>query len=267
MSRSSKHARRLTVERLESRELMAGDLHAALVAGDLRISGGLLSNGLEITAGPTPGTVQVAGLRQAGFGTQVNQQNGPLTFAVARDVVIDLGDGDNLLKIENVCLPGKLKVHCGDGSDTIRLEGSTIARNLVLDTGMGNDAVHLSNDIVRGAIEARLRKGDDYFGMLGCQVNGDVEIDMGWNADRVNVQDSRLGADLTILSDSVFAPTRVTLSNVQVADELKVRTGDGDDHIRLAGVTAQSLEIETHGGHDRVDLDWVTVDHLRIAQL
>jgi hypothetical protein len=249
------------MERLEARELLAGDLHAALVDGDLRISGGPLSNGLEISAGLTPGTVQLAGLRQAGFATQINHQDGPLTFAVAGDVLIDLGDGDNLLKIDNVCLPGKLKIVSGEGSDTVRIAGAAIARNFVLDTGSGNDMVHLLHTNIHGAIEARLRMGDDYFAMLGCQVRGDVAIDMGWNADRVKLHDSRLGGDLSIESDSVFAPTHVMIDSVEVAGQLKLRTGDGDDFIRLACVTAESLDIETRGGADRLVLDWVAVDH------
>jgi hypothetical protein len=263
---SRKHAaRRLSLEQLEHRELMAGDLHAALVEGDLIISGGPLSNGLQITAGPAAGTVSVDGLRQAGFPTQINHQNGPLTFAVANDVVIDLGDGDNLIKIENVCLPGKLKVLTGEGGDTFDLVGSTVRRSLIVDTGAGNDHVVLSNDTIQGRLEAKLRFGDDYFAVLGSRVRGDAELDAGWNADRVNVQDSYFDAGLSIRSEANFAPKRVTLANVHVGDCLSVDPSDGDDVVLLSSVSANEIEIATGEAADRVELDWVTADHLRIA--
>lgn len=248
----NRQVRRLSFQQLENRALMAGDLSAKVVGGDLVISGGVLSNGVQITAGAVPGTVRVEGLPRAGFTTKINHQSAPLTFHVSRNLVIDLGDGDNLVKADGLRLPGSLRINTGSGSDTLKINGSSIGRDVILDTGAGNDRAELTNDVVKGRVEARQRHGDDYFALLGSQVGGVVDIDTSWNADRLELRDSRFSSDLRIHSDAVFAPTRVTLTNVQVKQTLRVQTGNGDDNIRLTDVSAHKLKVLTGAGVDHV---------------
>lgn len=257
--------RPLSLERLENRELMAGDVTAALVGGNLFITGGLLSNGVAITAGATPGTVQVEGLRQAGFGTKVNHHSGPQTFAVAHDIVVDLGNGDNLLTIQKVRLPGSLKISTGDGSDSLALADSTVARNLIVDTHKGNDTLTLSNDNILGRLQVNLGHGDDYFAMVGSHVNGNFDLDTGWNADRVLVRDSRVGGNMNIQGEADFAPKRVTLINVQVQAALSLQTGNGPDKVQLSHVSAAKIDLATAADNDQVSLDWVTANHLHVS--
>jgi hypothetical protein len=156
-----------------------------------------------------------------------------------KNVSLDLGDGDNVLDIDDLSVTGKLTVKGGNGNDQISLD-TTVAKLATFSTGLGNDLVSLE----------------------GTAFSSTVSISTASGADVVIIDDNGLGLD------SNFANT-LTINTGEDGDVVAIRnattkrisvaTGDDDDVVDFLGVTAGgTISVQTSAGDDVVTVSSVT---------
>ena len=123
MTRSKKAAlrrRRLFLERLENRDLLAGNVSASVRGGDLVLRGDGAAN--QILLERTGNEVTITSLDGE---TTINGQEGPVVLSRVRDDFrINMGGGSDVLQFANAAdevfrISGNLNIITGSGSDEI----------------------------------------------------------------------------------------------------------------------------------------------------
>jgi hypothetical protein len=93
-------SRRLFVEGLEHRQVLAGDVLATMIGGNLMIRGDAADNGLHLTM-QTDGSIEVSGVEAGGSATTINGSAEPFVANNVRHLTrINLGAGDDALTID-----------------------------------------------------------------------------------------------------------------------------------------------------------------------
>ena len=125
LSRPHTH-RKCRFESLEQRNVLAGNVTAAVVDGDLVITGDDLGNVFTLDQPGGPGT----DYRLIGNDTTtINGGPSPITLpgsgaAVTNDILIDLLGGDDIVRVAGVHAPDDLEIDAGVGNDLVAVFGS-----------------------------------------------------------------------------------------------------------------------------------------------
>ena len=285
----ARRTNQLNVERLEGRELMAGDVLVTPISAGLFINEARFQSGQDnlvlVTRLPS-GLVRVAGLTDAiGDRTLVNGR--PFQdFIVAPNTQFlgSLGAGNDTLQIVgarfniiNVDLGlagatdtdvvnisggtrtlGEVRIATGGGADTVFIQNTQVgdgiallSENLIIDTGAGADTVNLAGGVRTTAnVTIRTREGTDTVLVRGTTV-GDGK---GVTTEDLFI-DTAAGADAVFFGQSG--------ESVLVRGNLNVNTAFGTeaevDTVRMLQTTAlKSLAVQTGAGNDQVALGLVT---------
>jgi hypothetical protein len=233
MNSRQRVTRRLKLENLENRTMLAGDVAVSVVQGNLKIEGDIQANEIAVTD-LGGGQVEVAGQN----GTTINGQAGPLTFAsVLRSVKIELKEGDDVVRFtgnNQNSLKG-VAIETGAGADTVSVD-DVFARYLKVETGSDNDIVNV--------LDASAKE---------------VKIETGRGNDTVNLGNTSLQSDATVQAHELKIETGGGNDIVQIQDavlqthEAKIETGSGDDTVTVQDLQAQgSFQAETGSGTDSV---------------
>lgn len=215
--------------------MLAGDVLAAVVRGNLMIQGDAAANEIAITD-LGGGNIQVAGLN----GTTVNGQSAAQSLAGVRfGVKAELNAGDDKVSFDgNATHPlAQVKIETGLGNDTISVDHA-FAGLLKIESGGGDDVVKLLDvTSVLAAIETGA--GDDQVRLGDASVRPDATL----RAVTLKI-DTGLGNDAIIMEDVIIDAVLT-----------KIDTGLGDDSVAVNGLNAKGLvEFETGGGTDSVSL-------------
>jgi hypothetical protein len=251
---------RFHMERLEDRQMMAGDIHAFLDNGTLFIQeaansiGGAQEleiayvNGNKVRLTAAQGTL-IDGKSSVLFET-INGLDIDAKLGGGKDVVHVTGPGSSLLGVVKIDTSDPAFSH--DGDDVVTARDLTIAQ-LDITTGSGRDVVEVVNTNVNGDFELgnlNIRAGINTPGVFSDQ---DVVIVGGTNVTR----------DMSVLTGA--SNDRVILKNVNVGnrgdDLLWVDLGAQDDVLELGSglnditpVTGIALRVDARDGNDRVDM-------------
>jgi hypothetical protein len=231
---AGRKASNLGVESLEGREMMAGNVWAAVNGGNLSITGDEASNGVEITqVGPT--SFRVSGTPNAGA-TAVNGWFQPRTFTnVTGAIQVNLNGGNDVLRIGGTSeftrniLPDDLNITTGTGNDVVNvqwLSNRDFNDRTRIDTGSGNDVVNLFKVVNRDFMNISTGSGSDSVVVSHVTVRTDLNIDTGSENDAMVVQNAvmnRLFARLGTGND------RATVQNNWFSTDAMVDGGDGLD--------------------------------------
>src|SRR4051812_27988873 len=185
-------SRRLTMESLESRQMMTGNVLVSVSGGDLVVTGDGGANEVRIiqslqNGAPIAGRFFITGQN----GTRINGQvAGQFFHNVTDDVRINLNGGNDRLTLGDgvsnghFMVPDDLEIDMGAGSDVLRLDNITVRDDARLVTGAGNDSV-----IVTGTV-----------GALPGVDNGDnnLTIETGDRPDNVLLQNVFVRRNLNI---------------------------------------------------------------------
>src|SRR5687768_8505578 len=190
-------------ETFESRLLLSGNVIARVIDGHLFIRGDARSNVIQITEGLE------GGLRLIGDDdTRINGKFAPLELTdIKKDIRVNLGLGNNDLRLVKIDAPRDLRITTGIGIDRIHLQSVNVGEDLRIHSGAGQDLINL----------------------LDVTVDDETRIDSGVGSDLVTADNSEFlgrfrldaghGRDTIFLGDSTFA------------DDKQVRGGPGDDLI------------------------------------
>jgi len=262
---------RLHLEVLETRSLCAGNVTAVVREGNLTINGDRLANCVSVESAGE-GRIQVRG-----FGTSVNGvSNGTRIFTgVTGGVFIRTGDGDDLVRVTNVILPGQLVIDLGWGDDEAvtghdkPLGGARFADtptghvatygDLRIFGRKGDDLLYQSYLHAKKPATIDLGEGNDALRMrrfpgenLDLQYRGATSIAMGIGRDVVDIDGLLAQSSLTITDDA--GQLQLTVRRTTVEGSCFVGLGSGYDHVDLSGVRTNSLTIRCGAGNDLVSV-------------
>lgn len=258
-------SRRMSVEQLEGRSLLAGVVSAFVSGGSLFIQGDNTDNAVIVQdqgdgnytvtgfdfgdipelAGFKAGPTTINGGQDVGGGTK-------LFTGVTNDINIDLKKGNDALAIGNSVdeLQGLAEQAFGIGSgmgggsssvspNEIVIDDSLfqVPRNLIVNTGDGNDYVVVNANV-----------GSANFG-------GVASINTGNGNDGVAFG-RPFASDAPSISEESAQLNEVFDGNAYVANSLVILTGNGDDDVSVTRTTVQNqLNVQTGAGNDEFRAD------------
>jgi hypothetical protein len=182
---------------------------------------------------------------------------------VERSLGVALGGGDDSASLERVRVAGKAAISGGEGSDNVHVAESGFGRKLGIGGGEGNDHIVVEDSATRGLVIAS-RAGDNMIGVHDTDVRGLVSIFTGEGNDQIRSTNTAPSA-VTDTEDAI-RPTfwggarivdrggenSINVTNLALGDGgLRIRTGDGDDSLRLRDLHVHGrTAINTAGGAD-----------------
>jgi hypothetical protein len=204
--------RQLRVEHLETRQLLAGDMTASVVNGDLFIVGDSEDNRLIITATANVGEFV---LTRGDSDTTINSGAVPVTVSgVTGNVSIQLGDGFDMLQFDTdpaaISFAGEVSIDMGSNVEPLGLYNDihasgannlSIGGSLLVNGGYRVNGIRFENTIVTGD--------------FGATLNGDF--------GQVEIKGGSIGGSLTVTATG--GDKSVTISTVV----------NGDVHLNLDG--------------------------------
>lgn len=277
--------RRLNVEGLEKRAMLAGNVSVVVDGGDLIITGDGAANGVALRQIDT-GRYAVTGFSIGAGNTTVNGgTNAVVVNGVTGDIEVDLNAGDDMFIMgqntnRNQVLANQLS---GNTAGTIGIGPAAnpnttaafqtrVPVNLWIRTDEGADRVGISG--------ARIGSDD----IEGHDVGGIGQILTGDSADRVIAE--RVSAFDDFLLETGAGNDFVRAAQIRTWDFFFATLGDGNDTLRVSNyhgyhshlignagddtITAVHFhtDLETflfgEGGHDRIAADNLTAQDLQI---
>lgn len=289
MLRSRAASRRLALESLENRMLMAGNISASVAGQTLRITGDDVANGVAIVYDAGAKIYHVSGLDAAGEPTRINGRDTSVEavqFRRVSRIILETRGGDDIIDLGsgNIRIATHLTIDAGTGNDTVILgqagneadlnnlpaqlrTGASL--NVVL--GEGNDSLELANIIVGTHLRLDAGLGDDLIEfdpefvippdgpnpeqilVSPIKIFGSLAADLGAGLDEFDARHVAINGRLQIVDAA--GPTEIDLFNVKVGSRVDITTGDDVDLIALDFVLTQGLSINTKGGADEVVID------------
>ncbi len=249
--------RQFSVEKLEDRSLMAGNVTAAVQAGVLVITGDASDNGVTVDYVQATNTYRVIGVTPSGgTATTINgldtsvPANIPTFTGVTKGININLNAGNDTLSFgsdtsSTFVVVGDLNIDAGVGNDTV-----TIGRN-------GNNAggaAPIENEVnVSKNLNVVMGVGNDTLTIT----NTTVAKNMTLRGDAVNSLPAADGND-TIQFLTTFTPAGGVLTNfpVSVGGKTGVFTGGGADTFNALNFTSlKGMYFEDPTGNLTFDLN------------
>jgi hypothetical protein len=223
-------------ERLESRQLLAGDVLAYVIDGDLHVVGDNAANVIEILGTGVDGEVLVrpaesGATSKAMYPVRVGQ-NSELV-ALDPDSLQPITTSPTLINgsaSEQLFtgVRGDVWVVMRDGRDLVAISNIMVHENLIIIGGAGPDGVVLGRFPAIVASDAGIQVVPGA-GTLG--VAGSLQVVLGAGDDRL------------------------TGNSVYVVNDVLVDTAEGNDRPEFIGSSARNMSFSTGAGDDRLLLD------------
>ena len=224
-----------SVERLESRKLLAGDVDVVLTShGDLRITGDNHDNSLEI--------------RTEGFGSLKRFIISPTATTTINGQSLDVVIGHDDLR--------DLKINMKGGNDSLGIyvgSGSRQFRHGSIKMGGGEDNLFLFTTVGNGVgsvnfsanLKILLGAGANTCDLDNAHVGGNATVIGGNRVDSVEIADTEVDGKTTVKlkgdEDNLYS------SSVVLHGPTDVRLGSGRDYCAVEDVATESNYI-VHGG-------------------
>ena len=225
-------------ELLESRVLLAGNVTAGLVDGNLTITGDADDNNVEVVV--TGEGVVVRGLD----GTTVNGSADdavmiPGEDAIAGSLTANLGDGNDRIQIEGVDIRRRTTISGGNGDDEIGLTSLSARRKVELHGGTGNDTIVVNNVESRREVKVTGGEGDDLVVVNGLSTRRKLAIVTGSGDDNVSIADSSARRKTKLRLGSGDDTAAITGSSL--GRRLRIVGGNGDDLVQIENSTVRRI--------------------------
>lgn len=259
--------RRLFLEGLERRAVLAGDVWAAQVGGNLMIHGDAEDNGVHLQT-MADGTVEVSGMDAGGSPTMINGSDEPFVATNVRFLTrVHLGNGDDTLQVDAEA-SGETEVETDTAADVSADASATIVsrlrgianggvgagmngsagfqsrQHLLINTGNGHDTVDATVDADVDVHLAGNLSGDSVSDSVSIETatDADADVDAAANVNVSTDADVNVGADVGAdLDVDLGGDASVDLNDVDTALEADVNA-----EIDAAGqLTAGGIGLNT----------------------
>ena len=195
--------RRLALEKLQIRELLAGDVTAAVTNGFLVVRGDDAAN--ELTIERVSGDrVRVTGAT----GTTINGLTQPAILKVRKGYDIATGGGDDKLTVIGLNAFGRyeIRMELGAGNDTL-VASNLVAQRIHSNGGAGNDSITVRNSRSWRGSGVGGGAGDDTIVLENLRFGNGSCIDGGTGKNTVQETNNRYGVRFTKLNTDPNAPS------------------------------------------------------------
>jgi hypothetical protein len=195
--------RRLALEKLQIRELLAGDVTAAVTNGFLVVRGDDAAN--ELTIERVSGDrVRVTGAT----GTTINGLTQPAILKVRKGYDIATGGGDDKLTVIGLNAVGRyeIRMELGAGNDTL-VASNLVAQRIHSNGEAGNDSITVRNSRSRRGSGVGGGAGDDTIVLENLRFGNGSCIDGGTGKNTVQETNNRYGVRFTKLNTDPNAPS------------------------------------------------------------
>lgn len=254
--------RRLGIESLERRLLMAGDVTAALKGGWLVVTGDAEANQvlIENTAsgeysvtGADGTTVSGSPVTGVTKGVKVNLKDGDDvvaivgsgggTFHATGDVKVTTGKGNDRILVAGLQADGKVTLNSGNATgegagDQVLVTDSQVGKNLSVKTGNGHDQVGIGQGepldtmLEDFLVEMEWEELDVLPGDV--QVQGKLSVTTGNGNDQVMIGDSQIGGSVSVNTGG--GTDEAMIQNLDVEGGASLKMGGGnDDYLGIQG--------------------------------
>lgn len=205
----------LSLERLEDRFALAGDVNVVLAGNTLKITGDANANDIKITQVNATSTIHIEGV-----GTNIHLKGGQ--GAAFQDVVIP-----NFSKLA-------LTINMLAGDDSVQIgkfaQDAVTIKSLAVNAGAGVDSVNIFNTEITGKGTASITLGK----------NSEVEHDV------MDVEQSHFFGGVNVRSgdgqDDVF------FTQTEVDKKLDIGTGKGDDNVVVQSAAVNKINVNLGDG-------------------
>jgi len=275
--------RRLAVESVENRSLLAGNVLATVDAsGLLTVTGDDAANQIYIRQLPASGSSTTwSGARYsiAALGsnntTKINSQSAIVVEGV-KSVDMAMKGGMDYVNVTNpnrgdkiATLPGSVNVDMGNDQDNLILWVEN-HQQINIQLGTGSDGL----DMRRAIVHTLSIEGDPVFHAgdppappphdvmtLGLTAGGPVAIDSRYGNDNVTFNNfTGLNSTATLSINTGGGDDKVYVGAVRIKAPLRVETGDGNDRVLLDYLQeATTVVVNTGRGNDHMQVQSSTV--------
>ncbi len=239
------------IERLEARDLMAGNIVAQKVGDDLIITGDDAGNNLEIQLigddfYELRGNHNESGLPD----TTINGALGWVFDGISGNIVIRLQGGNDALFVVNQSMVVKkaLVIDMGAGSDVINTTSSpylSIGTELLVNLGDGSDSINMRNGTVGTSAVIDAGGGNDRISLLFVGVVQDLVIRGGDDGDAISLLSSR--GDRYALVDGQGGTDFLHTSFCLFRRDVAIIGGQGADNVEVQGCSIEASLLVDHG--------------------
>jgi len=257
-SHGRRSARKLGVQSLESRGMLAGDVAFSVGAGNVSLTGDGSDNEITITYIGSDkyevvgiGGTMVNGSASVQFEVGV-QLTKSLTLSMkgGNDVVIFNGAGTGTL-------PGLLNIGGGEGDNTITIQNlASVAGKIAVVNSTGDDTVTIASVASAASISITTGKGGADVSLINTDVAGDITVnavsDEG-NGNDLTLDDVSTGANLSVAYGS-SSSSIIDVDGVAIGKHLTLRTTGGN-----VTATFGDSAPNTIGG--KLTIDFASGDH------
>lgn len=290
--------RRGTLETLERRQVLTGNVTATISGGSLFVTGDDAANSVELVQsgsnlvlrglisttvnGATSEFVVRTGASRVQESLYVFMNGGNDTFSmgdgvsVRRDAFVYLGEGDDSFAMQGATAHRTLSVDMGNGNDSISLLHSVVSRDVSIFGGLGDKTVSISDSYLGRGLTVVTSSGNDAVLIDASDIHGVTTLATGVGNDDVLIGDSQFHKT-TVVDTSVGDDVVRMNPGSSFSDPAVVLLGDGNDNLLadggndfndvtyFVGMTG-SDSIDTSGdnsfsnGSPAVDPDQSTVD-------
>lgn len=226
-------------ELLEQRTLLAGNVTAALVSGDLIVQGDDADNVVDLLTNEA-GNIVLRGLDGTSINGRTNFVPADGIPEISGDLQIFLAGGDDTLAINGIQITDSLQIEDDTGDNTLTIQSCATGANLWIGQGAGDDVIRVSDSTVGRHFVVSPSGGENVLLTERVQVSGDTLFQAGDQADSMIFSASNFSNDLLVTSgagsDFLFVgPSKEDQPRTVIEKDVQIRTGAGDDDIVFRG--------------------------------
>jgi hypothetical protein len=274
----SKRYRKLNMETMEARQMMAGDVMATVTGGTLYLneaSGQAGRDNSVLVSQIAPGRIRVTGNATTTDST-LSKINGATSqdFNVTGGLVVRFGGGSDLIVFDASAPPTFTNVDIDTAAPPIVAQ--PLVRGTVGTTPFNapdKDNIIMWGAHITGNLTVNTGADDDWVYVANTSIGGNVSINTGAGADTAQLENmlGTIGGSIDIQLYSSLAEKDADcawLDHVYAYGNINARGGDGADLLHLDNVTSyKDFNLDAGAGDDKLEVNDVCAVDNFFAQL
>lgn len=226
---------RLGIESLEDRRLLAGNITATFVGGNLVLRGDAADNAVTISQ-TAANKISVLGKSDSGSATTINGLAGPVIFTgTLNSIDADLAGGNDQFLVGN------------NSADVNKLNDEILFGRAGSFSGLASARTIVNNNIT-------FRGGDGFDSVaILADVGGGIFAYLGANNDGVGVQGSTVKGSI-VLEGGAGAQSTFLVRNTTVTSQVVINGGLGASRVVVGAGSAAGITINAREGNDSIEV-------------
>jgi hypothetical protein len=271
----SKRFRKLNIETMEPRRMMAGDVTATVTGGTLYLNEATGQAGRDnsvLVSQIAPGKIRVTGNGTTTDGT-LSKINGAASqdFNVTGGLVVRFGGGSDLIVFDAGAAPKFTNVDIDTAAPPILAQPMVINGGVFAPTDQDNVILWGAN--ITGNLTVNTGANADWVYVASSSIGGNVSINTGSGADTFELKNTvgTIGGSVDVQLYSSLAEKDADVAwfdHAYAYGNINARGGDGADLLHLDNVTSyKDFNLDAGAGDDKLEVNDVCAVDNFFAQL